>query len=138
MEAMLRGVPVLSSDAGGLVEAKAGTGFVIPVRPIETFENTFDETLMPRPVVPPQDIEPWTAALHTLLKDKAAYWAESERSREAALRFVAGLRASDFADFLHGLSHGQPPAAVPQESSPLDRLSPEKRALLLRRLRGRN
>ena len=32
MEAMLRGIPVISSDSGGLVEARQGTGFVIPVR----------------------------------------------------------------------------------------------------------
>ena len=32
MEAMLRGLPVIASDSGGLKEAKAGTGFVIPVR----------------------------------------------------------------------------------------------------------
>ena len=35
MEAMLRGIPVVASDSGGLKEAKAGTGFVLPVRPIE-------------------------------------------------------------------------------------------------------
>ncbi|MBV8820308.1 MAG: glycosyltransferase family 4 protein, partial [Acidobacteriaceae bacterium] len=32
MEAMLRGIPVISSDSGGLLEAKHGTGYVIPVR----------------------------------------------------------------------------------------------------------
>ena len=32
MEAMLRGVPVISSDSGGLKEAKHGTGFVVPVQ----------------------------------------------------------------------------------------------------------
>jgi glycosyltransferase involved in cell wall biosynthesis len=35
MEAMLRGIPVIASDAGGLVEAKLGTRFVIPVNPIQ-------------------------------------------------------------------------------------------------------
>ena len=50
MEAMLRGIPVIASDSGGLVEAKMGTGFVIPVPPIERYEPVFDERGMPRPV----------------------------------------------------------------------------------------
>src|SRR6476620_9672964 len=32
MEAMLRALPVIASNSGGLVEAKSGTGFVIPIR----------------------------------------------------------------------------------------------------------
>ena len=58
MEAMLRGLPVIASDSGGLKEAKAGTGFVIPVRPIQRFEPVFDETHMPKPVDVPQEITP--------------------------------------------------------------------------------
>ena len=46
---------MIASDSGGLVEAKAGTGFVIPIRPIERFEPVFDETHMPKPVDVPQD-----------------------------------------------------------------------------------
>ena len=30
MESMLRGIPVVASDSGGLTEAKRGTGYVIP------------------------------------------------------------------------------------------------------------
>ena len=48
MEAMLRGLPVIASDSGGLVEAKRGTGYVVPVRPIEHYKSEFDETHMPQ------------------------------------------------------------------------------------------
>ena len=49
MEAMLRGIPVIASDSGGLAEAKLGTRFVVPVRPIERFEPVFDEHGLPSP-----------------------------------------------------------------------------------------
>ena len=38
MESMLRGIPVVASDAGGLAEAKCGTGYVIPVKTIARYE----------------------------------------------------------------------------------------------------
>ena len=95
MEAMLRGLPVIASDSGGLVEAKSGTGFVIPIRPIERFEPVFDETHMPKPIDVPQDIEPWAEALRNLLTDRQTYETEADKSREAGdwLRFeIAGSR----------------------------------------------
>ena len=39
VDAMLRGVPVISSDQGGLPEAKLGTDFIIPVNPITGYTN---------------------------------------------------------------------------------------------------
>ena len=141
MEAMLRGLPVISSDSGGLVEAKHGTNWVIPVRPITAYGRTFDEALMPRPVVPEQDLDPWAAALSTLLSDENEYYAEAERSRTAALAFVSTLDAAHFEQFLAALPlPSQPlrphaPAAAPAEK--LRQLDAAKRALLLARLKHR-
>jgi surfactin synthase thioesterase subunit/glycosyltransferase involved in cell wall biosynthesis len=106
MEAMLRGVPVIASNAGGLVEAKQGTGYIIPVRAIEKFEPVFDETRMPKPVDVPQDIDPWERALRTLLTDEAEYRREADASRSAAEKFVSGLRASALRELLSGLTRG--------------------------------
>jgi glycosyltransferase involved in cell wall biosynthesis len=106
MEAMLRAVPVISSDSGGLVEARQGTGFVIPTARIERYLPEFDETHMPRPVIPPQNLEPWTEGLGALLSSRDLYEAESERCREAGLRFVSKLDASDFEKFLLSLVAG--------------------------------
>ena len=134
MEAMLRGIPVVSSDAGGLVEARCGTGFVIPVRPIERYEPVFDEHGMPAPVTPPQEIGPWVDAVHALITDQGLYERASRAARAAALRFVAGLRGEALEELLAGLA---PPAEtpVPAARTAVENLSAERRALLLQRLR---
>jgi glycosyltransferase involved in cell wall biosynthesis len=138
MESMLRGIPVVASDSGGLVEAKHGTGYVIPVNTIERYEPVFDEHAMPRPVVRPNDAAPWVAAVRELLTDEVAYRRESQASRAAAQRFVGGLDAADMELYLTSL-------AVREDDRPdsghghatIESLSPEKRALLLERLRKR-
>jgi len=103
VEAMLRGVPVIASDSGGLVEATLGAGHVVPVRPIERYEAEFDEHAIPRAIVPPQDTEPWAKALSALLTGRAEYERQSEASRVAAERFVAGLRPEALEEYLRGL-----------------------------------
>lgn len=127
MEAMLRGLPVIASDSGGLVEAKRGTGFVIPVRPITRYLPEFDETHMPRPVIPDQDIAPWSAAIESITRDRAVYEEEATRSRKAALEFTGRLNAADFGKLLVSI---KPAARVRQ-------LTAEQRAMLTRRLRER-
>jgi len=130
MEAILRGLPVIASDSGGLAEAKSGTGYVVPVRPVEQYEREFDETLMPRAVVPEQDLQPWTRALRELLTSEAAYWTEARQSRAAGLRFVGGLKVADFEKMLLSLQPtGEPIRAAAKN------LDAAKRALLLARLR---
>jgi glycosyltransferase involved in cell wall biosynthesis len=119
MEAMLRGLPVVSSDSGGLMEAKEGTGYVIPVHPIERYEPVFDENHMPRPVHAAQDVAPWVEAVKILAFDEVAHRAEAERSLAAAEKFVSGLRLEAFEEYLLGLK---------------PRLTDAQRALLMKRL----
>ena len=138
MEAMLRGLPVISSDSGGLAEAKQGTGFVVPVRPIERYEPVFDENHMPKPIDVKQDIKPWKHALHALISDRDMHSAQAEASRRAALQFVSGLRASQFEDMLRELQPAQPVKKIDTNPhSRIEHLSPARRALLLQRLRER-
>ena len=135
VEAMLRGIPVLASDAGGLVEAKLGTGFVIPVRPIERYDTVFDDQGLPRPVLADQDLAPWRNALEQLLMDRDLYTRASGEARDAAAQFVSGLRSLQLEEYLLELKPGRPAA---RKDDPLEGLSPEKRALLLQRLRARS
>ncbi|MBZ5593485.1 MAG: glycosyltransferase family 4 protein [Acidobacteriia bacterium] len=135
IEAMLRGIPVVASDAGGLAEAKLGTYFVIPVRPIERYEAAYDDQALPRAVLPQQDLSPWTAALEALLSDRDRYERESAAARDAAVKFVTALRPAQLEEFLLALTPGRP---VVQSEDALAGLSPAKRALLLQRLRARS
>lgn len=137
MEAMLRGIPVIASDSGGLLEAKQGTGYVIPVRPVEGYRMEFDAAHMPRPVLPPQNIEPWAAALRRLLEDEREYRAESGRSRSAALSFVSAIDPDALEKLLTTLPRqaGAIASSARARKPPLD---DARRALLLRELQKRH
>ncbi len=139
-EAMLHGVPVIASDSGGLLEAKMGTRFVLPVRPVERYAPVFDEHGLPTPITPPQDIAPWAEALEALLTEEALYREESETCRERAVQFVSRLRPGLMEEYLVSLvprvaAGGG--AGSETSTTGLARLSAEKRALLLERLKHR-
>lgn len=68
-EAQLRGIPVISSDAGGLPEAKRYVGPIIPVNAIDGTKRNEDGSY----VIPEQDIRPWMKELDMLLGDKDRY-----------------------------------------------------------------
>ncbi|MEV6986913.1 glycosyltransferase family 4 protein [Sphaerisporangium sp. NPDC051017] len=132
VEAMLRGVPVLASDVGGLSEAKLGVPYLLPVRRITAYEA--GAHARPVPVVPEQDPGPWLAALDRLLGDPAHRRELGERSRDAAAAFAASLDEGAFERYLSGLRPVAPP------SPPASRAkapSPERRAALAALLAAR-
>ncbi|HVN05788.1 MAG TPA: alpha/beta fold hydrolase [Bryobacteraceae bacterium] len=137
VEAMLRGVPVMASNVGGICEAKLGVDYLLPVRPIARYQSQLDEQMVPLADVPVQDIDPWFAALERLLSDRAHYDAISRASRRAALAYADGLSVEPFENLLEQVA-AQPRVPHVAEAGaplPLDRLSPDRRKLLALRLR---
>jgi amino acid adenylation domain-containing protein len=141
VDAMLRGIPVLASDFGGLREAALGTASLLPVNPIQTFGPALDEALLPQAVIPEQDLAPWQASLERLMLDTGYYRERSLQARSAALEFVRQLSCEPLEQFLSDLAGVQvsPPHALPAASestidSRLKQLSPEQRALFILRL----
>jgi amino acid adenylation domain-containing protein len=152
IDAMLRGIPVLAADHGGLVEAKLGTDYLLPVRPIQRFEDRLDENLLPVPIVPKQDIEPWRNALISLFSEADVYQSQSNSARHAAFRFVSDLSVEPFENLLlrliaeptgngHRVFGGskENSAVTARQEANIDEaladLTPEQQALLMLRLR---
>jgi surfactin synthase thioesterase subunit len=133
VEAMLHGVPVLASNAGGLPEAMMGMDYLLPVRPIERYRRFVDEKLVPVAEVPEQDIGPWRSALEQLVNDPERYAAVARASRRAALAYAASLSIEPFESLLRDVAAKA--RRTSEEPTPKERLSPrplspEKRALL--------
>jgi glycosyltransferase involved in cell wall biosynthesis len=146
-EAMLRAIPVLASDSGGLPEAKLGTDYVLPVRRIEGYEPVVDEQKRIEyvPLVPEQNVAPWEAALGEVLTERSVYERVAEQSRAAALNFVGGLGIRPFEQYLGGLvsererseAHRGDEGKGRALAGAMSGMSAEKRALIARRLKGR-
>jgi glycosyltransferase involved in cell wall biosynthesis len=79
VEAMLRGIPVVASDIGGLPEAMLGVPHLLP----------------------PRATGAWVDVVSRLLTDRDHYQAISALAREAATRYVASTRIEDVAAYLH-------------------------------------
>ena len=130
-EAMLRGIPVLASNIGGIPEAKLGVDYLLPVNPITHYKPAVDENMVPVANVPAQDIAPWYAALERLVTDGAHYRELSAASRKAALDYVASVNVLPFESYLESVRR------LPQrDRSARDAgMSGEKRKLLALRLK---
>jgi glycosyltransferase involved in cell wall biosynthesis len=76
VEAQIRGIPVISSDAGALLEAKLNVPYIVPVRKLtgERDENGH--------IFKPQNVNRWVHALKYLMTDRDEYERVSDMSRK--------------------------------------------------------
>lgn len=129
VDAMLRGVPVLASDAGALPEALLGVDEPVPVQSIAAHEPEFDERLLRRAVVPPIEIDTWASRLDALLEPERH--ADTARRAEAAAgRFVEGLSIAPLTEALQSLGASRPTEPT-SEGASADTVSALKRALVV-------
>jgi len=101
VDAMLRGVPVLASNVGGLPEAKLGVDYLLPVNAISAYKDeAWGENLLPVLELPEQNIRPWENALREITSNKERYERISSQSREKAQQFVRGLTVAPLENWL--------------------------------------
>ena len=146
VEAMSRAIPVLSSDVGGLPEAKLGVDYVLPVKPISQYENRRDDKLIKVPIVPNQEIGPWLNALRELLSDRNRYQQLAKKSQDTALQYISSLSIIPFETYLESVSRSSRQVKtkadtamnIDEFSKRIAALSPARRSLLERALKNRN
>jgi glycosyltransferase involved in cell wall biosynthesis len=139
-ESMSRGVPALAADVGGVREAMLGMDYILPVRPVERYVADMDSQMVPKAVIPDQDIEPWVEALSKVLSDRGHYERLSAEGHLRSAEHLKSVTVEPFEQYLRmlGESRKTGPDPLPaNRSAQLDDLSADKRALLLRKLRER-
>ncbi|KAK9768398.1 hypothetical protein K7432_000999 [Basidiobolus ranarum] len=94
VEAMLRGIPVLASNIGGLPEAKCGiTEGLIPVK-ILTGERSNDPEYIKNwgvYLIPEQNVDPWVESVTELINDPVKYQRVRKDGIEAAYQYLNSI-----------------------------------------------
>lgn len=91
VEAMSFGIPVVTSDSGGLKEAKLGVPFLLPINGVTGYRPILDARGVSVAVVPPQRIQPWLTCLDRLLGNSQLRRSVSLQSHSAACSYIRGL-----------------------------------------------
>lgn len=99
IEAHLRGIPVISSNAGALPESMLGLDCIITVNPIQG-ERDEDGSY----IVPDQDIGPWVKAVNKLMNNRCEYENLSNKVRMTTEQWLKNLDETAIEKWLMTLS----------------------------------
>ena len=86
VEAHLRGIPVISSDAGALSESMLSLEYIVPVNRIR---GERDEE--GRYTIPEQNIQPWVETLNKLMSVRAEYERVSDKVRTTTEQWLRDI-----------------------------------------------
>ncbi|KAG5813940.1 hypothetical protein H9Q74_003079 [Fusarium xylarioides] len=95
VEAHLRGIPVVSSNAGALSESMLGLDYIIPMTPIT---GQRDES--GRYTIPEQDVAPWVKVITKLMQDRSEYERVSTTVRNETIKWLKGNSEADIETWL--------------------------------------
>ena len=98
VEAHLRGIPVICSNAGALPEAMRGLDHIIPINAISGDRDSEGIYVMPE-----QKIEPWCRTLNELMANKVIYEELSSRVRHNTEQWLGNMDATALERWLFGL-----------------------------------
>lgn len=101
-EAQLRGIPVISSNAGGIPEAKLGVPYVIPVKPL-----TGEQNAQHHYVIKDQNIKPWEEALEKLMTNADEYKRVSNLARQKTVEWLKNVGEDAQEKWLEGLQKSE-------------------------------
>ena len=105
IEAHLRGIPVISSDAGALPEAMLGLDYILPVNPIKGDRDEGGAY-----IVPEQNLAPWVKVVDRLMSDKAEYDKLSDKVRSTTEKWLKNMDETALENWLIDLAirHNEP------------------------------
>ncbi|KAF4415915.1 glycosyltransferase family 4 [Fusarium acutatum] len=98
VEAHLRGIPVVSSNAGALSESMLGLDYIIPVTPISGQRDGSG-----RYMIPEQDVGPWAKVITKLMQDRSEYEKVSTTVRNETIKWLKGNSEADIETWLIGM-----------------------------------
>ncbi|KAF5668278.1 glycosyltransferase family 4 [Fusarium denticulatum] len=101
VEAHLRGIPVVSSNAGALSESMLGLDYIIPVIPI-----TGERDELGRYTIPEQDVAPWVKVITKLMQHRSEYERVSNTVRNTTIKWLKGNSEADIETWLMGMRTG--------------------------------
>lgn len=101
IEAHLRGIPVICSDAGALPEVMRNLAHVIPVKPINGARDSYGTY-----IVPEQEIEPWTKTLNELMSDRTLYENLAAEVRTKTVKWLQDMDETALKRWMLGLKIG--------------------------------